>query len=33
LFVRRGNPAERLYRELGFVPLLHEDTHLWEPGR
>jgi GNAT superfamily N-acetyltransferase len=32
LFVKRGNPAERLYRELEFVPLLHEDTYLWDPA-
>jgi GNAT superfamily N-acetyltransferase len=32
LFVKVGNPAERLYRELGFVSLLNEDTYVWEPG-
>ncbi len=32
LFVKVGNPAERLYRELGFVRLLNEDTYLWDPG-
>jgi len=32
LFVKVGNPAERLYRELGFVPLLNEDTYVWDPG-
>jgi len=30
LFVRHGNPAERVYRRLGFFPLLDEDTYLWE---
>jgi GNAT superfamily N-acetyltransferase len=32
LFVKVGNPAERLYREIGFVPLLNEDTYTWDPG-
>jgi GNAT superfamily N-acetyltransferase len=32
LFVRYGNPAERVYRRLGFVPLVDEDTYLWEPA-
>lgn len=32
LFVKVGNPAERLYRELGFIGLLNEDTFAWEPG-
>jgi GNAT superfamily N-acetyltransferase len=27
LFVRHGNPAERLYQHLGFVGLLDEDTY------
>ncbi len=31
LFVRYGNPAERVYRRLGFVPLVDEDTYVWEP--
>jgi len=31
LFVRYGNPAERVYRRLGFIPLVDEDTYLWEP--
>jgi GNAT superfamily N-acetyltransferase len=31
LFVRYGNPAERVYHRLGFVPLVDEDTYLWEP--
>ena len=31
LFVRYGNPAERVYRRLGFVPLVNEDTYIWEP--
>jgi GNAT superfamily N-acetyltransferase len=26
LYVRQGNPAERLYRSLGFLPLLEEHT-------
>lgn len=29
LFVRDGNPAERLYRELGFIPLGEELTYAW----
>lgn len=33
LFVKCGNPAERLYRELGFVPLLNEDTYMADPMR
>jgi GNAT superfamily N-acetyltransferase len=31
LFVRYGNPAERVYRRLGFIPLVDEDTYIWEP--
>jgi GNAT superfamily N-acetyltransferase len=31
LFVKVGNPAERLYRELGFVRLVSEDTYVWDP--
>jgi GNAT superfamily N-acetyltransferase len=31
LFVRHGNPAEQLYRRLGFVGLLDEDTYTNEP--
>lgn len=31
LFVERGNPAERLYRSLGFVPLLDSQTYSWNP--
>lgn len=31
LFVRYGNPAERVYHRLGFVPLVDEDTWIWEP--
>jgi GNAT superfamily N-acetyltransferase len=30
LFVKLGNPAERLYRQLGFVPLLNEQTYTWQ---
>lgn len=29
LFVKHGNPAEQLYRELGFVPLVDEQTYAW----
>jgi GNAT superfamily N-acetyltransferase len=32
LFVKVGNPAERLYRELDFVGLFNEDMYFWEPG-
>jgi GNAT superfamily N-acetyltransferase len=31
LFVRYGNPAERVYRRLGFIPLVDEDSYGWEP--
>lgn len=31
LFVERGNPAERLYRALGFVPLTDSQTYVWNP--
>jgi GNAT superfamily N-acetyltransferase len=31
LFVERGNPAEDLYRELGFFPLLETHTYAWTP--
>lgn len=31
LFVEVGNPAENLYRSLGFVPLLRTDTYQWNP--
>lgn len=31
LFVKHGNPAERLYRQLGFVPLADEQTWIWTP--
>jgi GNAT superfamily N-acetyltransferase len=31
LFVRYGNSAERVYRRLGFNPLVDEDTYVWEP--
>ncbi|MEO7003496.1 MAG: hypothetical protein ABI068_16865 [Ktedonobacterales bacterium] len=30
LFVKDGNPAERLYHQLGFVPLVDELTFDWE---
>jgi len=33
LFVKCGNPAERLYRELNFAPLINENTYLWESGQ
>ncbi|HEV8194437.1 MAG TPA: GNAT family N-acetyltransferase, partial [Ktedonobacterales bacterium] len=29
LFVKHGNPAEHLYRQLGFVPLVDEQTYVW----
>ncbi|HEX9069305.1 MAG TPA: GNAT family N-acetyltransferase [Ktedonobacterales bacterium] len=31
LFVRHDNPAQSVYRTLGFVPLCDEDTWLWDP--
>lgn len=31
LFVKHGNPAERLYRQLGFMPLMDEQTWIWSP--
>jgi GNAT superfamily N-acetyltransferase len=31
LFVRHGNPAERVYRRMGFFPLADEDTYTWAP--
>lgn len=31
LFVRHGNPAEKLYRQLGFVPLTTENAYVWAP--
>ncbi len=31
LFVERGNPAETLYRELGFFPLVETHTYAWNP--
>lgn len=31
LFVRHGNPAERLYRQLGFVGLATENAYVWTP--
>jgi GNAT superfamily N-acetyltransferase len=29
LYVEHGNPAERLYRHLGFFPLLDTQTYVW----
>lgn len=29
LYVEHGNPAERLYRELGFVPLIETQSYAW----
>lgn len=29
LYVEHGNPAEQLYRQLGFVPLLDTQTFVW----
>lgn len=31
LYVERGNPAETLYRTLGFIPLLSSQTYAWSP--
>jgi predicted GNAT family acetyltransferase len=31
LFVKHGNPAETLYRQLGFAPLMDEQTWVWNP--
>lgn len=31
LFVKHGNPAERLYRQLGFAALTDEQTWVWAP--
>jgi GNAT superfamily N-acetyltransferase len=31
LYVEHGNPAERLYRQLGFAPLIDTHTYAWEP--
>lgn len=31
LFVRCGNPAENLYRHLGFEPLAIENAYVWTP--
>ena len=31
LFVKHGNPAELLYRQLEFVPLMDEQTWVWSP--
>lgn len=33
LFVKHGNPAELLYRQLGFVSLMDEQTWVWAPWR
>lgn len=32
LYVEHGNPAEMLYRRLGFIPLLDSQTYTWSPG-
>lgn len=32
LFVEHGNPAEALYRGLGFLPLYDAQLYLWSPG-
>lgn len=32
LYVEHGNPAERLYRGLGFQPLVDTDTYEWSPA-
>lgn len=32
LFVERGNPAENLYRKLGFILLIDSQTYSWSPG-
>lgn len=31
LYVEHGNPAEALYRGLGFLPLVDTDTYEWSP--
>lgn len=31
LYVEHGNPAEALYRGLGFAPLVDTDTYEWSP--
>lgn len=31
LFVKHGNPAEQLYRKIGFQPLMDEQTWVWAP--
>ncbi|HEX6543294.1 MAG TPA: GNAT family N-acetyltransferase [Ktedonobacterales bacterium] len=31
LFVKHGNPAELLYRKIGFMPLMDEQTWMWSP--
>jgi GNAT superfamily N-acetyltransferase len=31
LYVEHGNPAEQLYRQLGFVALLDTQTYEWRP--
>lgn len=31
LFVRHGNPAEKLYLQLGFVGLATENAYVWTP--
>ena len=32
LYVEHGNPAETLYRRLGFMPLVNTDTYEWQPA-
>ncbi|WIG61126.1 MAG: hypothetical protein OJF49_003874 [Ktedonobacterales bacterium] len=32
LFVEQGNPAEHLYRQLGFAPVLNTITYAWTPA-
>jgi GNAT superfamily N-acetyltransferase len=33
LFVEHGNPAERLYHQLGFEPICDFRTYIWDPTR
>jgi len=33
LYVKHDNPAQRLYRQLGFEPLAGEETYLWPSGQ
>ena len=32
LFVEHGNPAEKLYCGLSFIPLCDSQTYVWSPG-